>query len=77
MVGGRDPDKAAALAARHGARAGTLLHAAANSDVAVLLVLYQGVEATLDEIGTALAGDVIIDATNPKIDLLAGIDIDL
>jgi predicted dinucleotide-binding enzyme len=65
MIGGRDLDKAAALAARHGARAGTLLQAATYSDVAVLLVLYQGIEATLDEIGTALVGAVIIDATNP------------
>jgi predicted dinucleotide-binding enzyme len=65
MVGGRDPNKAASLAAQSGARAGSLARAAEFAEVAVLLVLYQGIEATLDQIGTALTGKVLIDATNP------------
>ena len=65
MIGGRTHAKADALAQRLGVRSGTLAEAAAFGDVVVLAVLYAGVDATLDAVGDALRGKVVIDLTNP------------
>jgi predicted dinucleotide-binding enzyme len=68
IVGGRSPEKTAALAARVGARAATLREAAEAGDVLVLGVLYQGVAETLASAGAAdgvLRGKVLVDVNNP------------
>lgn len=65
MIGGRTPGRAAALAERLGARAGTLREAAEFADVAMIAVLYAGVDETLREAGDALRGKPLIDVTNP------------
>jgi predicted dinucleotide-binding enzyme len=67
VVGGRSPDKAADLAKRIGARAGSLAEAAAFGDAVLLAVKRQGVEVTLRDAGAAdgsLAGKTVIDCAN-------------
>jgi 8-hydroxy-5-deazaflavin:NADPH oxidoreductase len=67
LIGGRTPAKAQELAARLGARAGTLREAAEFGDVVFLAVLRAGVESTLHDAGAedgTLAGKVLIDCTN-------------
>ncbi len=68
MIGGRTPQKAQDLAARVGARSGTLRDAAEFGEVNFLAVLYAGLDSTLRDAGAAdgtLAGKVLIDCTNP------------
>jgi predicted dinucleotide-binding enzyme len=68
MVGGRDVAKAAVLARKIGACAGSLREASEFGDVLLLAVLWEGVESTLAAAGAsdgALAGKVLIDCTNP------------
>ncbi|GII76814.1 NADP oxidoreductase [Sphaerisporangium rufum] len=69
MVGGRDPGKAAALAARlgPGARSGTLAQAAGHGEVVLLAVPAAAAEEVLAAAGAgggALAGRPLIDCTN-------------
>jgi predicted dinucleotide-binding enzyme len=67
LVGGRTKEKAAELAARIGARAGTLAEAAEFGDVVLLAVRREGLTETLREAGGpagALAGRTIIDCGN-------------
>jgi predicted dinucleotide-binding enzyme len=67
MIGGRTPDKASELAARIGARSGTLREAAEFGEVVLLAVRREGLIETLEEAGAsdgALAGKVVIDCGN-------------
>jgi len=64
-VTGRDPAKAAALAAQYpGAESVPLAQAAQNSDVIVLATPFESAAAALRSAGD-LAGKVVIDITNP------------
>jgi 8-hydroxy-5-deazaflavin:NADPH oxidoreductase len=69
LIGGRDPAKAAALAARlgHGAGHGSEAEAARFGDVVVLATRYQQVFAAMDAAGgaPAFAGRTVIDINNP------------
>jgi predicted dinucleotide-binding enzyme len=65
-IGGRDLGRAAALARRIGASAGTLSEAAAFGDLLLLAVAYDAVPAVLSEAG-ALPGKVVVDCTNPLV----------
>lgn len=65
MVAGRTAGKAEALAGKWGGRAGTFREVAEFADIALIAVLYQGMPATLAEIGDALRGKPIIDCNNP------------
>lgn len=65
LITGRSPEKAAALADRLGARAGSFTEAADYADVALIAVLYQGMNYTLDHIGDRLRGKPVIDCNNP------------
>jgi predicted dinucleotide-binding enzyme len=67
MVGGRTPEKAAAVAERIGARAGTLSEAARFGDAALLAVRRDGLVTTLEQAGAeqgTLAGKTVIDCGN-------------
>lgn len=67
VVGGRSPDRAAAAAARMGARAVTPSEAVAERDAVLLAVSWQGVPDALRIAGAAdgsLAGTPLIDPTN-------------
>jgi len=67
LVGGRSPERAAALAARIRAKAGTLAEAAAFGEVVLLAVRRQGLVATLEQSGAtegSLAGKTVIDCGN-------------
>jgi len=65
MVAGRTAGKAEALARKWGGRAGSFREVAEFGDIALIAVLYQGMPATLAEIGDALRGKPIIDCNNP------------
>jgi predicted dinucleotide-binding enzyme len=65
MITGRSPEKAAALAHRLGVRAGSFAEAAQFADAALLAVLYQGMEYTLERIGNGLRDKPVIDCNNP------------
>lgn len=65
MVAGRTADKADALARRWGGRAGSFRDVAEFGDIALIAVLYQGIPATLAEIGDGLRGKPIVDCNNP------------
>jgi hypothetical protein len=65
MVAGRTAEKAHALAEKWGGRAGGFRETAAFGDVAMIAVLYQGMPATLAEIGDALRGKPVVDCNNP------------
>lgn len=65
MVTGRTAEKAKGLADRSGARAGSFHDVAEFADIALIAVLYQGMAATLAEIGNGLRGKVILDCNNP------------
>ncbi|MEW9554850.1 NADPH-dependent F420 reductase [Nonomuraea sp. NPDC050783] len=65
MVAGRTADKARALARKWGARAGDFREVAEFGDVALIAVLYQGMPATLAEIGDALRDKPVVDCNNP------------
>jgi 8-hydroxy-5-deazaflavin:NADPH oxidoreductase len=69
LIGGRDPSKAAALAARlgHGANHGSEADAARFGEVVVLATRYQQVFAAMDAAGgaPAFAGKTLIDINNP------------
>ncbi|MFI0405323.1 NADPH-dependent F420 reductase [Actinomadura sp. 3N508] len=67
LVGGRTPDKAADLAKRIGARAGTLREAAEFGDAVLVAVLLAGLDETLRAAGApegTLAGKTVIDCGN-------------
>ncbi|WP_268920531.1 NADPH-dependent F420 reductase [Actinomadura soli] len=69
LVGGRTPGKAADLANRIGARAGTLREAAEFGDAVLVAVLLAGLDGTLRAAGApegTLAGKAVIDATSPR-----------
>ncbi len=65
MVAGRTADKADALARKWGGRAGSFREVAEFGDIALIAVLYQGMSATLAEIGDGLRGKPIVDCNNP------------
>ncbi|NYE13138.1 NADPH-dependent F420 reductase [Actinomadura citrea] len=65
MVAGRTAGKAQALARKWGGRAGSFREVAEFCDIALIAVLYQGMPATLAEIGDALQGKPIVDCNNP------------
>lgn len=65
MVAGRTAGKAQALARKWGGRTGSFREVAEFSDIAMIAVLYQGMPATLAEIGDALRGKPIVDCNNP------------
>ncbi len=67
LVGGRSPDKAAVLAKRIGAGAGTLAEAAEFGDAVLLAVRHEGLADTLEQagaVGGALGGKTVIDCGN-------------
>jgi predicted dinucleotide-binding enzyme len=70
VIGGRTPATAQELADRVGADSASLREVTERSDVVLLAVLYQGIDATLDAAGAAdaadgtLAGKVVIDCNN-------------
>lgn len=65
MITGRSPHKAAALAQRLNARTGSFAEAARHADAALIAVLYQGMDYTLDRIGDGLRGKPVLDCNNP------------
>ncbi|WP_331722893.1 NAD(P)-binding domain-containing protein [Nocardia sp. NBC_00511] len=65
MIAGRSPDKAAGLAKHLNARSGSFAEAARHAEVALIAVLYQGMDYTLDRIGDGLRGIPVIDCNNP------------
>ncbi|MFL6074224.1 MAG: NADPH-dependent F420 reductase [Mycobacteriales bacterium] len=70
MVGSRDPERGAALAARlgNGSLHGTTREAAAHGDAVFLSVLWKDVPAALEAAGAAdgvLAGKALLDPVNP------------
>ncbi|MGH8187506.1 MAG: NADPH-dependent F420 reductase, partial [Steroidobacteraceae bacterium] len=68
LLAGRTADKASAVAAKIGAKHGSLADAVAYGDVVLLAVRNEGVYATLRQAGAeqgALDGKVIIDCNNP------------
>jgi 8-hydroxy-5-deazaflavin:NADPH oxidoreductase len=65
MVAGRTAGKAEALARTWGGRTGRFRKVAEFGDIALIAVLYQGLPATLAEIGDALRGKPIVDCNNP------------
>ncbi|MGC5288627.1 NADPH-dependent F420 reductase [Micromonospora sp. DT231] len=65
MIAGRTAVKADALARKWGARAGSFEEVAEFGDIALIAVLYQGMPATLAEIGDGLRGKPIVDCNNP------------
>jgi predicted dinucleotide-binding enzyme len=65
MVTGRTPAKAQALARKWGGGAGRADEVAEFADIAMIAVLYQGMPAMLDTIGTALRDKPLIDCNNP------------
>jgi 8-hydroxy-5-deazaflavin:NADPH oxidoreductase len=65
MFTGRSPEKAAASADCLAARAGSFAEAARHADAALVAVLYQGMEYTLERIGDRLHGKPVIDCANP------------
>jgi hypothetical protein len=67
-LGNRTPDKLAAFAQSTGIALKTPLEAVAQADVVVLAVKGTGAEAAVQAIAGALAGKVVIDATNPIAD---------
>jgi NADPH-dependent F420 reductase len=65
-VSSSNGDTAAKLAEETGARAAESNGAAVNdADLVVLAVPYTTIVSVLDEIGPALAGKIVVDATNP------------
>lgn len=67
LIGGRTPAKAAALAERIGARAGSLREAAGFGDAVLVAVRLAGLEETLRAAGApegTLAGKTVIDCGN-------------
>jgi predicted dinucleotide-binding enzyme len=76
FIGGRDADKARALAAKlgSGVRHGSLVEAAAQGEVVVLATTNDAVFATIDAAGgpAALAGKVLVDINNPVRDFRSG-----
>jgi 8-hydroxy-5-deazaflavin:NADPH oxidoreductase len=65
IIGSRDPDKAAATAAKTAAaRGATYADAAADADVVILTVPWQAMDSTLDVLGD-LSGRVVIDVSYP------------
>jgi predicted dinucleotide-binding enzyme len=67
LIGGRSPDKTAALAKRIGAEAGTLAEAAEFGDAVLLAVRREGLADTLEQAGAVsgvLAGKTVIDCGN-------------
>ena len=65
-VSSANGNTSAALARETGAKAAASNRAAAESvDLIVLAVPYMAIVDVLDEIGTALAGKIVVDATNP------------
>jgi 8-hydroxy-5-deazaflavin:NADPH oxidoreductase len=65
MITGRSPDKAATLANQLNARSGSFTEASRHAEVALIAVLYHGMDYTLDRIGDGLRGKAIIDCNNP------------
>ncbi|MEU7608409.1 NAD(P)-binding domain-containing protein [Micromonospora sp. NPDC049204] len=64
MIAGRTAVKADALARKWGTRAGSFEEVAEFGDIALIAVLYQGMPATLAEIGDGLRGKPIVDCNN-------------
>src|SRR5688500_6283272 len=65
VVGSRDPDKAAAMAAKTGASGGaTYADAAADADVVIVAVPWRAMDDTLGQLGD-LPGTVVIDVSYP------------
>ena len=65
-VSSKNGESARALAEESGARAfASDREAAEAADVVVLAVPYGAVDEVLDDVGAALAGKIVIDATNP------------
>jgi 8-hydroxy-5-deazaflavin:NADPH oxidoreductase len=65
VIGSRDPDKAAATAAKTGAAGGaTYAEAAANADVVILTVPWNAMDQTLGQLGD-LRGTIVIDVSYP------------
>ncbi|MFJ6570931.1 NADPH-dependent F420 reductase [Streptomyces sp. NPDC091292] len=64
-VGGRSPDRAEALAARVGGRAGSLREAAGFGDVVLLAVPFPAGEEVAAELADVLTGRALIDCCNP------------
>lgn len=65
-VSSAHPDSARAVAAETGARAAVDNRAAVtDADLVVLAVPYPALTDVIDEVGDALAGKIVVDATNP------------
>ncbi|MEY9215003.1 putative dinucleotide-binding enzyme [Thermobifida halotolerans] len=67
VLGSRSPERLTDLVGELGPRASadTAPRAARHSDVVVLAVPHTALAATLDAVGTALDGKVVVDTTNP------------
>jgi predicted dinucleotide-binding enzyme len=64
LVGARTPAKAAALAGRIGARAGSLSEAAGFGDATLVAVRYEGLPDLLAQAGGPLRGRTVLDCVN-------------
>ncbi|GLZ43044.1 NADP oxidoreductase [Actinokineospora sp. NBRC 105648] len=64
VVGGRSPEKAAAVAEQIGATAGTLREAATGRDAVLLAVPWEAVTEVLADTADVLVGTPLIDPTN-------------
>ncbi|SFW78694.1 NADPH-dependent F420 reductase [Amycolatopsis australiensis] len=66
-LGSREPGRLRARIAPHRitGEVTTLVEAAAAADVVLLAVPYPALDEVLDQVGPALAGKIVIDATNP------------
>lgn len=65
-ISSQHPDNARAAAAETGAKAAaTSAEAVPNAEVVVLAVPYGALAEVVDELGDALTGKVVVDATNP------------
>jgi NADPH-dependent F420 reductase len=68
VVGSREPDRAAAIAAELGARPGPSYREAADAaDVVIFSVPWWGVDDALSDLGP-LEGQIVLDTTNPYTD---------
>ncbi|MEZ4390639.1 MAG: NAD(P)-binding domain-containing protein [Polyangiales bacterium] len=64
-IGSREGNKLAAWSAEHGVAEGTFTSVVEHAEVVVLVVLGRAAEEIVSGLADALAGKVVIDATNP------------
>jgi NADPH-dependent F420 reductase len=67
IIGSRDPNRVASIAAEMGARAMTNADAAEAAEIVVVTVPYANQAATLDQIAPHVAGKIVVDTTVPLV----------